>query len=203
MCEDAVGAASRGGESGERSSGPLPFEISGIWGTARMHLVCYSVSSQVSRHVYRDPSARGYSKILDAHPDLPPLYECTDRAGNWVPCPAMTTERRVRASVGLPPDHEDAHEDAHASVGLVPHLEDAHEDAASPARSPQRSPQSQTLNKTLNSVEAEMIERLRREVEALRGAKRKARPRRATSASVAHPTSRVRPLSLPVVRSGN
>ena len=161
-----------------------------------MHLVCYSVSSQVSRHVYRDPSARGYSKILDAHPDLPPLYECTDRAGNWVPCPAMTTERRVlRASVGLPPDHEDAHEDAHASVRPPPHHEDVHKDAAPPARSPQ--------SQTLNTVEAEMIERLQREVEKLRGAWRGARPRRATSASAAHPTSRVRPLSLPVVRSGD
>ena len=111
----------------------------------------------------------------------------------------MTTERRVRASVGLPPDHEDAHEDAHATVRPAPHHEDAHEDAAPPARSPQ----SQTLNITLNAVEAEMIERLQREVEKLRGAWRGARPRRATSASAAHPTSRVRPLSLPVVRSGD
>jgi hypothetical protein len=141
-----------------------------------------------------DPSA-------SPSPDLlPPLYEeCTDRAGSWVPCPAMTTERRVRASVGLPPHREDAHEDAHASVRLAPHHEDAHEDAAPPARSPQ----SQTLNITLNTVEAEMIERLQREVEKLRGARRGARPRRATSASAAHPTSRVRPLSMPVVRSGD
>ena len=111
----------------------------------------------------------------------------------------MTTERRVRASVGLPPHHEDAHEDANASFRLAPHHEDAHEDAAPPARSPQ----SQTLNITLNTVEAEMIERLQREVEKLRGTRRGARSRRATSASAAHPTSRVRPLSMPVVRSGD
>ena len=183
MCEDTVRR-----ERGDPDGPPAVWE-SGIWGTAMMHLVCYSVSSQVSRHVYRDPSARGYSKILDAHPDLPPLYECTDRAGNWVPCPAMTTERRVlRASVGLPPDHEDAHEDAHATVRPAPHHEDVRKDAAPPARSPQ--------SQTLNTVEAEMIERLQREVEKLRGAWRGARPRRATSASAAHPTSRVRPLSL-------
>ena len=35
-------------------------------------LLCIFSGSQVSRHVYRDPSARGYSKILDAHPEFNP-----------------------------------------------------------------------------------------------------------------------------------
>ena len=66
-----------------------------------MHLVCYSVSSQVSRHVYRDPSARGYSKILDAHPEFNPngrhVADCVHLGTNLpLPLPGLGPLATVR-----------------------------------------------------------------------------------------------------------
>ena len=101
MCEDTVRR-----ERGDPDGPPAVWE-SGIWGTAMMHLVCYSVTifsgcgSQVSRHVYRDPSARGYSKILDAHPEFNPdgrhVADCVHLGTNLpLPSPGLGPLATVR-----------------------------------------------------------------------------------------------------------